>query len=62
MKQERDLLQMHLQAEIHNSNRLNRDVEELLATKKHLLELIDRIKTEHITELRNIVEKFNKHH
>lgn len=57
LKQERDLLEMQLQAEIRNSNRLGRDVESLMQTKRQLLDQIDRIKSEHIEAMRERVEK-----
>lgn len=62
MKQERDLLEMQLQAEIRNSNRLGRDVESLMQTKRQLLDQIDRIKSEHIESMRERVEKTKRKH
>lgn len=62
LKQERDLLEIQLQAEIRNSNRLNRNIEELSLTKRELLDRIDRIKSEHIEEMRQRLEKPKKPH
>lgn len=61
MKHERDLLEMQLQSEIRNSNRLNRDVHGLLSTNKMLLDHIDRLKSEHIEDLRKRLEGSKKH-
>lgn len=52
---------MQLQAEMRNSNRLNRDIEDLLSTKRELLDRIDRMKSEHIEEMREIIERPKKH-
>lgn len=62
LKQERDLLEIQLQAEIRNSNRLNRNVDELSLTKRELLDRIDRMKSEHIEEMRQRLEKPKKPH
>lgn len=51
---------MQLLAEIRNSNRLGRDIEELVATKRELLDRIDRIKAGHIEELRKRLERSKK--
>lgn len=60
LKHERDLLEMQLDAEIRNSNRLNRDVESLLSTRRELLDHIDRIETEHIKERHKRLERSKK--
>lgn len=60
LKHERDLLEIHLDSEIKNSNQLNRDVEALRATKRELLQHIDHLETKHIEEIRNILEKTNR--
>lgn len=62
LKHDRDLLDMHLQSEIRNSNRLNRDVQGLLSTNKSLLDQIDRLKSEHIEEMRKRLDKSKKQH
>lgn len=62
MKHAKDLLEMQLQAEISNSNRLNRDVESLLQTKKNLLQQIDRIQSDHIKEMHKRLERSKKFH
>lgn len=61
-KHERDLLEMHLQAEIRNANRLGRDVEELSVKKRELLDQIYRMKNEHIEEMRQRTEKPRRVH
>lgn len=60
LKHERDLLEIHLDSEIKNSNQLNRDVEALRTTKRELLQHIDHLETKHIEEIRNILEKTNR--
>lgn len=51
---------MQLQAEIRNSNRLSRNVEDLSSSKRELLDRIDRIKSDHIEEIRQLVAKPKK--
>lgn len=48
---------MQLEAEMRNSNRLGRNIEELTTAKRELLDRIDRIKSEHIEELRRLVDR-----
>lgn len=62
LKHERDLLEIQLQAEIRNSNRLGRDVEGLQSTKRQLLDQIDCIKSEHIKEMHKRLERSKKQH
>lgn len=62
MRHQRDLLDIQLNAEIRNSNRLNRDVEGLLSTNKMLLDHIDRLKSEHIEDLRKKLTNYQKLH
>lgn len=62
LKHQRDLLDMQLNSEIRNSHRLNRDVEGLLSTNKMLLDHIDRLKSDHIEDLRKKLEKYQKQH
>lgn len=56
LKNDRDFLEMQLQAEIHNSDRLNRDVQSLLSKNK-MLEHIDNLKNQHIEELRDKLDR-----
>lgn len=57
LKHERDLLEIQLDAEIRNCNRLSRDVEGLLSTRRQLLDQIERIENEHIEERRKRIER-----
>lgn len=47
---------MRLEAEMRNSNRLNRTIEELSVTKRELMDKIDRMKSDHIEEMRQMIE------
>lgn len=57
LKHKRELLVMQLDAEIRNSNRLNRDVTDLVTTKRELLQHIGRLESKHHEDMRKILEK-----
>lgn len=57
MEQEKKSLERKLEAEVRNSIQLSREVDNLQYAKRNLQEYIDRIQSEHIDELRKIVDK-----
>lgn len=57
LERQRNSLERKLEDEIRNSIRLSREVESLQWTKRNLQEYIDKIQSEHIQEIRKIIEK-----
>lgn len=53
---------MQLLAEVRNSNRLGRDIDSLLITRRELTERIDRIQSEHVEELRKRLERSKRNY
>lgn len=59
MVRQKNSLERKLEDEIRNSIQLSREVDNLQYAKRNLQEYIDKIQSEHIKELREIIEKRN---
>lgn len=57
MEQQKKALERKLDAEIRNGIQLTRELSNLRWAKRDLQEYVDRIQSQHVDELRKLVEK-----